>query len=103
MFVLARACSFWLNLFYAKVIHLCVCVYVRAVMCAQFCMIPFYTMVCAYAYVCVCVCFVLVRAHRFSMIYNQVMHVCSLYNKVIHMYVCLHVSVSMFAHACSFP
>ena len=35
---------------------MCVFVDVRAVMCAQFCMIPFYFKVCVYAYVCVCCC-----------------------------------------------
>jgi len=60
--VLARAYRVSLILFYTKVIHVCVCVYVCTVMCAQFCMIPVYTKTCVYAYVCVCV---LVRAHRF--------------------------------------
>ena len=46
VFVLARAYRFSLILFYTKVIHVRVFVYVRAVMCAQFCMIPFYTKVC---------------------------------------------------------
>jgi len=80
--VLARAYRFSLILFYTQVIHVCVCALVRAVMCAQFCMIPFYAKVCVYAYVCLCVV-VLVRAHRFSMIL--------FYNTVIHVWVCLHV------------
>jgi len=67
----------------------CVFVYVRAVMCAQFCMIPFYTNVCVYAYVCVCVV-VLVRAYRVSMIL--------FYNKVIHVCVCLHACARAVLH-----
>ena len=61
----------------------CVCfVDVRVVMCAQVCMIPFYSKVCVC--VCLCVCVVLlVCAHRVSMIL--------FYNKVIHVCVCLHV------------
>ena len=53
VFLLARAYGFSLILFYTTA--MCVFVYVRAVMCAQFCMIPFYFKVCVYAYVCVCV------------------------------------------------
>ena len=53
--VLVRAYRFSLILFYTMVIHVCVFVDVRTVMCAQFCMIPFYSQVCVYAYVCVCV------------------------------------------------
>jgi len=78
--VLARAYRFSLILFYTTVIHECVFVDVRAVMCAQFCMFPFHTQVCVYAYVCVVV---LVRARRVSLIL--------IHNKVIHVCVCLHV------------
>jgi len=56
VFVLARAYRFFLILFYTTVIHVRVFVYVRTGMCAQFCMIPFYSQVCVYAYVCVFVC-----------------------------------------------
>mmetsp|Transcript_80290 Transcript_80290/g.130110 ORF Transcript_80290/g.130110 Transcript_80290/m.130110 type:complete len:122 (+) Transcript_80290:74-439(+) len=83
MGVLARAYRFSLVLFYTMVIHVCVFVDVRAVMCAQFCMFPFHTQVCVYAYVCVCVLLCWFCAHRVSMIL--------FYNKVIHVCVCFHV------------
>ena len=51
MFELARACSVSLILFYAKMIQMCVCVYVRA-----FSHDFLHTKVCVYVYVCVCVC-----------------------------------------------
>jgi len=53
--VLARAYRFSLILSYTMVIDVCFFVDVRAVLCAQFGMIPFHTQVCVYVFVCVCV------------------------------------------------